>query len=732
MASRFIHAIRPLTAGLVIVAAIGVGVFISYQHGRSLQAHAALPSSYTLPYNSVDFKSDVIYEVLLDRFFDGDSSNNDPSGDSGLYSADKSNWKLYWGGDLKGLTQKLQYISDMGVTALWILPPFDNIHTSAFTAGSSAPNAGYHGYWTRDFYKIDPHLGTWSDFDTLVSSAHSKGIKVIIDFAPNHSNPNDTAEYGSIYNNGTFQAAYNNDPNGWFHHNPAISDYNNLYQDEYDSLSDLSDLAQENPSVDSYLRGAMSALLSHGIDGIRLDATKHMPSLTGGWSRTLADLIYNNGPHYMVGEWYTSSISDPTYSASTRFANNSGIADLNFPLNTVLRSVFAQNGAANQIDSILTQEASNFTWLNDQANFLDSHDMPRLGTLNSSQSTMNLALASLLTLPGIPIVYYGNEQYLHNDTSGGGDPYNRLMMSGFDETTTAFQVTQKLAAIRHSNPALAYGTYLQRWMNSDVFIYERQFYNNVVLFAVNKSSSASYTISGLNTNLPAGTYSDGMNSLLGGNSITVGSGGAVNNFSLGPGKAAVWQYQSSEPSTPEIGSAGPELVRSGDQMIIDGQGFGSSGTVEIGGVTATASSYSTHSIKVTVPSGAPAGLQNVQICTSTCSNNYKVNVETAAQVPVTFTVNNAPSTNFGDNVYLVGNVAELGNWGTTTSTAIGPMLCPNYPNWFLLQSVPANTAIQFKFIIIRSDGSVQWENGSNHTYTTPGSGPGNVTVTWQN
>lgn len=695
------------------------------------RAHAQAQATPNVASNDADFKPDVIYQVMLDRFFDGNTANDNPAGDTGLYDSTKSNWKLYWGGDLAGLTQKIPYLAGMGITALWISPPVDNVHQPVYEPGSSAPEAGYHGYWARDFYQIDPHLGTWSDFDNLVTTAHNNGIKVIIDFAPNHSNPNDTGEYGSIYKNGTFQAAYNNDPNGWFHHNGGISDYNNLYQDEYYNLADLADLAQENNSVDSYLKGAMEQFLNHGVDGVRVDAVKHMPGPDGGWDRTLSDSVEAQGPHYMVGEWYLSSISDPTYPYAVEFANRSGINLLNFPLNTALRDVYGSGNGASELNNVLSQEESDFTWLNDQAVFIDNHDMSRFLTLNNNNDRMQEALAATLTLPGIPIIYYGTEQYLHNDTSGGTDPYNRPMMNSFSTSTTAYNEIKTLSALRQSNPALAYGTYQQRWINNDVFIYERQFYNNVILVAVNKGSS-SYAISGLDTDLPNGSYSDYLGSLLhGGTTINV-SNGAVGNFTLGANQVSVWQYTAGENAAPAIGSVGPNLSKPGDKVIIDGQGFGSSaGSVKFGTTSATIDSWSAHSITVTTPSIA-GGMYNVQVCTASCSNNYQTRVSSAAQVPVTFTVYNAPSTSPGDNVYLSGQFDELGNWGTTTTTAIGPLNDPNYPNWFIMASVPACWTMQFKFIIIRANGAVQWENGSNHSYTAPCSGTGYINVTWQN
>ena len=130
----------------------------------------------------------------------------------------------------------MAYLKGMGATAIWISPPVngDNLNTYG---SNTAPQAGYHGYWTRDFQQVEENFGdannTWAAFDSMVSTAHTDGIKVIADVALNHTNPLDAGEYGSLYNNGTFVAAYNNDPNGVFHHNADISNYQDRYQVQY-------------------------------------------------------------------------------------------------------------------------------------------------------------------------------------------------------------------------------------------------------------------------------------------------------------------------------------------------------------------------------------------------------------------------------------------------------------------------------------------------------------------
>jgi hypothetical protein len=127
------------------------------------------------------------------------------------------------------------------------------------------------------------------------------------------------------------------------------------------------------------------------------------------------------------------------------------------------------------------------------------------------------------------------------------------------------------------------------------------------------------------------------------------------------------------------------------------------------------------------------GNYNVTVtnCGGQVSNGIQFTALTATLITVTFTVFTASPTQVGDYIFLTGNTVELGNWATTWDGAVGPMLTPNYPNWFLTASVPAGQTLQFKFIKIAANGTVTWEAGANHTYTVPSSGTGFVNVNWQ-
>lgn len=688
-----------------------------------------------LPENSADFTPDVVYQVMVDRFFDGIPSNNDPPGDTGLYSADHSNWHAYWGGDLAGLTEKLPYIAGLGTTAIWISPVVDNVHTPLYYNGSPLPQAGYHGYWARDDYQIDPHLGTWADFDRFVQTAHGMGIKIIIDFAANHANPTSGGDLGNLYQDGKLVASYTNDTAGWFHHNGSVFNFDDPYSDEYQNLYDLADLAQENPQVDAYLKGAIKRFLDHGVDGIRMDAVKHIPGPSGGWLRTLNDFVEAQGPHYMVGEWPSVGISDLLHKAQLRFANNSGMALLDFSMYNAMQNVFISDDGMQELAGTQQEINQDFLWPNDQPLFIDNHDNPRFLNQTLRHDLLHEALAFTLTSPGIPIIYYGTEQYLYNNTDGGNDPYNRPMMPGFSTTTPAYQLISRLAHLRHTNPALAYGGIRTLYVDHDLYIYERQFFNNVVIVAINRNDTNTASLDLLATHLPSGRYNDVLGSQFSGGDLLVNPDGSTRRLTLQPSEIAAWQFTAAEPATPELGNVGPELTRPGDQVVLDGEGFGNlkaGSTVEIGAYTAPILGWTAHSITAEVPN-LPGGLYTVRVCpfAEPCSNRLLERIDSGPQVPVTFTVGNVPETTPADHVYLTGDAYELGNESVDKNVAI-PLLGPNPPVWFVLASAPACRTIHFHFFILHSDGTRTDESGPEHAYTTPCSGTSFETVAWQN
>jgi hypothetical protein len=168
-------------------------------------------------------------------------------------------------------------------------------------------------------------------------------------------------------------------------------------------------------------------------------------------------------------------------------------------------------------------------------------------------------------------------------------------------------------------------------------------------------------------------------------------------------------------------------------VTVAGDGFGTAtGSVLFGSTAATIQSWCNTSVTFTVPSVAN-GAYNAQLKSGSgaVADGIAFTVLAAKLIPVTLTVNNANPTHPGDYIFITGDTIELGNWGITFQSAIGPMLDPSYPNWFLNVSLPAGRTVHFKFIDIQANGNVTWEGGANHSYTVPATGTGSTSFNWQ-
>lgn len=693
-----------------------------------------------------DFKKQVIYQIITDRFYDGDTSNNNPPQSPGLYDASKTNWQAYWGGDIAGIRAKLAYIKGMGATAIWISPPVDDVNQPMMGPNGKPVSylfAPYHGYINRDFMRIEEHFGdthnTWKAFDSLIAAAHKQHIKVIVDFSPNDSNLTYTAAHGALFDNGELLGTYAHDTKGLFHHNGPLTDWDNIYQLQYYNVFRLADLNEDNPQIDRYIKKSIHQFQDHGVDAFRLDAAKH---ITWGWAYSLANSVYSYKPSFIFAEWFIPGTQDKLYSETYKYANQSGMSVLDYPLAMEIRDVFANDKDFSEIENILNTEDRDFKSPNDLVTFVDNHDIPRLLTLNNNRNRLNEATAFVLTSRGIPIVYYGDEQYLHNDTDGGKDPYNRVWMSSYGTNTTGYRLVRRLAALRQANDALAYGTMQSRFLTPDVFIFERHFANDTVLVAINKNEKTAAFIPSLLTTLTAGTYKDYLGGLMGGSAITVTNNqdtskdsshkNIVKHFTLTPHSVTVWQLADSS-TRPVVGSIGPSVGQPGMQVTIAGEHFGSaSGSILFNKTQAPIYSWSDNQVILTVPV-VSNGDYNVKLkeADGKSANPVNFRVLQARLIPVTFTVDDVPSTFTGKSLYLTGNTIELGQWATTQEAAIGPFLCPHAPTCFLDISVPAGKLLHFKFLNIARDGSITKEGGENHSFIVPNTDTGSVKVEWQ-
>lgn len=363
---------------------------IQNEKDGSLQNYNASVSRSVLEQSSDDYQKDVIYFLFVDRFSDGDSTNN-----SGLnpaqYDSTKTNWKKYWGGDLHGVNNKLDYLKNLGINSIWVTPLVEAIDTP-----TNAGDAPYHGYWGKNYFNIDEHWGTWNDFDNLVSKMHSSpyNMKLVLDYAPNHSNPNDEAEYGSLYKTNYNTSGeiistdkltdYLTDTSGsWYHRLGGIGDteWNDPYYCRYKNLFNLSDFNQDNSTTYSYLADALEFWLNRGVDGVRLDAVKHMntsftTSLVSDMKTRTGRDIFFFGEWMDAGAWATGLNTEGQY-----FANNSGCSLLDFGYRSTIENVLKNSATMRTLASYLSDRESYWSNPLKQVVFLDNHDMPRINTV---------------------------------------------------------------------------------------------------------------------------------------------------------------------------------------------------------------------------------------------------------------------------------------------------------------------------------------------------------------
>ncbi|ASJ07607.1 alpha-amylase family glycosyl hydrolase [Thermococcus pacificus] len=587
----------------------------------------------------------VIYQVMVDRFYDGNGSNNGP-----FYDPDHKNYRLYWGGDLEGLTEKLDYIKSLGVSMIWVSPLNDNINKMAH---GSAP---YHGYWTRDYKGIDEHFGDWNDFRELVEEAQKRGICVIVDYVPNHAGPATDGEFGALYDNGTKVTDYYEDTKNAtvnpitgireaiYHHNGNIFRWEDIPL-KYANLYGLADFNQLNPWVDSYLTEGAKLFVENGACGLRIDAVKHMEL---GWLESFYLRLYSERPLFIYGEYYSLS-TDRTEDLHElyRYSNVSPVLDI--PIREDIVRTFGFVGSFETLAGELESYYSIFVYPNKQVNFLDSHDLVRF--LNEAKrddalERFHMALALTMTLPGIPVIYYGDESYLVSK-DGKGDPYNRPMMV-FNNSTEAARIIRTLAELRKTNDALAFGDFKTLYANYSVWAFERTFGTHKLLVVMNKGSPSNLTLS---LDWPDGAYSDALY----GAGMTVKGGKAM----LTLPKNSFYVFHIKRPQDgPLIGSLTPYVAQPGQEVLIGGAGFRSSGRVLIGGEEAEVLSWSPSEILVRVPEveTSSAWVDVTVEAGGKRSNPAKLRYYSGSDIPALVAFN---ASNFTGKLWIVGNISEL-------------------------------------------------------------------------
>ena len=337
--------------------------------------------------NDFDWDESVVYFMVTDRFFDGNESNNTASG-ADTYG---DNPGLYHGGDFAGVTTKLDYLQDLGVNTIWITPIVENVKGVAVTDEGSEDvpyNAAYHGYWASDFTKLNPTLGTTEEFETMISEAHKRGMRIMVDIVVNHAGYGTESTFADMLRD---KSVSEGDIKSW--------------------QSGLPDFATENADVRAKLvEWQTSWMKDYGVDYFRVDTVKHVDSTT--WAALKNSTTEVNPSFKMIGEYYGAGYA----SNGSTLGTGQMDADLDFDFNDQATSFVSGNISSVEKFLSARNSALNNAYMTGQ--FLSSHDEDgfKASLMNGKKYTEDEATSAALvaatlqlTAKGIPVIYYGEE-----------------------------------------------------------------------------------------------------------------------------------------------------------------------------------------------------------------------------------------------------------------------------------------------------------------------------------
>ena len=440
---------------------------------------------------------DVIYLIMTDRFSDGDSSNDNPK-DSPPEANDRNNPRGFHGGDLRGVIDHLPYLKDLGVTAIWLTPWYDNWNGVNRCAKPWCPNTYYHGYHAIDYYAVEDRFGDLATLRELVQKAHAMGIKIIQDQVANH--------VGS-------QHPWAKDPplSNWFHGTLATHQVNKFRnsallsphankQDFRNTLDgwfsdDLPDMNQEEPEVARYeIQNSLWWVGMTGVDGIRQDTIQYMPRF---FIRDLSNALHRQYPKLsMVGEVFERDAAQTAFFIGGHTGWDG--------IDTKLDSVF-DFALWNASVLVFTNKAPMW-FLPHQLKYdalypdpskitvpANNHDTTRFMSLaGATLSGAMMHVAFVLSMRGIPQLYAGEEIAME----GKEDPDNRrdfpsaaFKAEGRNATQQQmFDWTRAWISLRREHPALRSGKLIDLFVDDETYIFARQLGTETVLIAFNREN----------------------------------------------------------------------------------------------------------------------------------------------------------------------------------------------------------------------------------------------------
>ncbi|MDZ7767228.1 MAG: DUF600 family protein [Melioribacteraceae bacterium] len=446
----------------------------------------------------------IIYSMMIDRFYDGDPSLNNPVEHDSLH--EKAN---YMGGDLQGVINKLHegYFDSLGVNIIWISPVYNNPNQAY--KEYPAPHryySGYHGYWPIHHLEVEEKFGTMDKLKELVKTAHEKDIKILLDFVSNHVH-----ELHPFYRNhpeyfGTLEL-----PDGRL---------NLRFWDEYrlttwfEPYLPSFDYVNSDEAVEKMTENAVWWLKTTGADGFRHDAVKHVPNkfwreLTRKIKKEIA--APENKYVYQIGETFGD------YDLVSSYVNNGQLSSqFNFELYNTSQAAFIDpEFSFKNLDYEIKKTSEIYGTIHYMGNIMDSHDKNRFmaytdGDLKLEQwsaieegwnnppqvddsvsyDKMELYMAYMNSIPGLPVIYYGSEFGM----TGASDPDNRRMMRFGDELSEFEKETlmdvREIVNLRKKYPALRYGDYYSVAADENIFAYTRSYMNDRILVVINKDEES--------------------------------------------------------------------------------------------------------------------------------------------------------------------------------------------------------------------------------------------------
>jgi len=456
--------------------------------------------------------NDVVYLIMTDRFANGDAANDHPGSPDLL---DRSKGRHYHGGDLQGVINRIDYLDDLGVTAIWLTPWYDNAdklnHFEKYThdnqlSAHGEPTTDYHGYGAVDFYATEERFGSMEKLRQLVDAAHRRGIKVIQDQVANHTGPLHPWAQRPPTPTWFNGCPTNHLANSWqiwttTKPNPPAEQLKSTLEGWFIDI--LPDLNQNDPEVATYLiQNSLWWVGMTGLDAVRQDTLPYVPRIY--WSRWTAALKRQHPNLTILGELWDADPKIVSFfqGGQKQFDGvDTGVETLfDFPMYYAIRDVFINGAPMNKLTTTLAAD-TNYVDASVLVPFLGLHDTARfLYEPGATEHSLRMAFSFLLTTRGTPLIYYGDEIGM----TGGRDPDNRRDFPGgwAEDQQNAFTAegrtpaqeamhahVKKLIALRHELKPLRGGAQRPLMATQDTHAFARISGGDVAIVALNNANA---------------------------------------------------------------------------------------------------------------------------------------------------------------------------------------------------------------------------------------------------